>query len=177
MRKFIALLLLVTVIGCQSESRNSRDSQKPLKNVELVTPAGESIETTLAITPAEQEQGLSGVKPEDFADNQGLLFFYTDDGEKHFWMPDTYFDLDLFYLDKDLKILDIVRKLPFYVGRSNPQLIPRARGIWCRHTLEMKASSKISQGLKIGDKLTWKGDASLSETEELVRKTFLQPTQ
>lgn len=174
MRKFITLLLLLSMIACQSESRNPRDSQKPLKNVELITPAGESIETILAVTPKEQEQGLSGVKPEDFRDNQGLLFFYTDDGEKHFWMPDTYFDLDLIYLDKDLRIVDIVRKLPFYVGRSNPQLIPRARGVWCRHTLEMKASSKISQMLKIGDKLTWKAEDSLSKTEELVRKTMSQ---
>lgn len=174
MRKFITLLLLFTMIACQSESRNSRDSQKPLKNVELITPTGESIETVLAITPKDQEQGLSGVKPEDFEDNQGLLFFYLDDGEKHFWMPDTYFDLDLFYLDKDLKILDIVRKLPFYVGRSNPQLIPRARGIWCRHTLEMKSESKLAQKLKIGDTLKWKAEDSLAETEELVRKSFLQ---
>jgi uncharacterized membrane protein (UPF0127 family) len=169
MRKLLTLTLLFILFGCQSESRKTGSIERA---VELITPAGDSIKTTLAIDPKEQEQGLSGVKPEDYEDNQGMLFYYTDDGEKNFWMPDTYFDLDLFYLDKDLKILDIVRKLPFYVGRANSKLIPRARGVWCRHTLEMKSTSEIAQRLKIGDVLKWKGSVSLEETDALVRKQY-----
>lgn len=170
MGKLLTLLLLLTLSACQSESRNSKDAQNPLKKVELITPSGESIETTVVITPADQEQGLSGVKPEDFQDNQGMLFFYLSEDERHFWMPDTYFDLDLFYLDKDLKIIDIVRKLPFYVGRANQDLIPRARGVWCRHTLEMKSTSAIAQKLKMGDVLKWKGAYSHEQTEVEARK-------
>lgn len=167
MRKLLTLsLLLVFFLSCQSESRKS----DPLKYVELVSPSGEVIETTLAVTPAEQEQGLSGVKAEDFEDNQGMLFFYTQDDEKNFWMPDTYFDLDLIYLDKDLKILDIIRKLPHYIGRANPELIPRARGVWCRHTLEMKATSPLSQKLKIGDVLKWQSKIPLEEADKKIQE-------
>lgn len=172
MRKLLTISLLFVLFACQSESRNSTDLQHPLKAVELVTPAGDTIQTTLAIDPKDQEQGLSGVKPEDFEDDQGMLFFYIGDEERHFWMPDTYFDLDLFYLDKDLKVIDIIRKLPFYIGRANLDLVPRARGVWCRHTLEMKATSAIAQRLKIGDTLKWKGKATLQETEEAVKKKF-----
>lgn len=172
MRKLLTLTLLFVLFACQSESRNSSDQQRPLKAVELVTPAGDTIQTTLAIDPKAQEQGLSGVKPEDFEDDQGMLFFYIGDEERHFWMPDTYFDLDLFYLDKDLKVIDVIRKLPFYVGRANLDLVPRARGVWCRHTLEMKATSAIAQRLKLGDTLKWKGSATLQETEADVRKMF-----
>lgn len=172
MRKLLTLSLLFVLFACQSESRNSSDPQHPLKSVELITPAGDIIQTTLAIDPKDQEQGLSGVKPEDFKDDQGMLFFYVEDEERHFWMPDTYFDLDLFYLDKDLKVIDVIRKLPFYVGRANLDLVPRARGVWCRHTLEMKAASEISQRLKLGDTLKWKAKATLQETEEAVKKKF-----
>jgi uncharacterized membrane protein (UPF0127 family) len=172
MRKLLILPLLLLLAACQTESQNSSDSQKPLKQVELITPSNESIQTTLAISHKDQEQGLSGVKPEDFSEDQGLLFFYLQEDLKHFWMPDTYFDLDLFYLDKDLKIIDIIRKLPFYVGRAHPNLIPRARSIWCRHVLEMKASSKISQKLKIGDVLKWQGKYSLSETEAQAKEKY-----
>ncbi len=175
MRKLLTLLLLLTLFACQSESRKAVDAQNPLKSVELVTPSGEIIQTALAITPAEQEQGLSGTRPENFSDNQGMLFFYLQDEERHFWMPDTYFDLDLFYLDKDLKVVDVIRKLPFYIGRMNPDLIPRARGVWCRHTLEMKASSPLSQKIKLGDILKWQGPVSLQDTEALVRKKLNQP--
>lgn len=170
MRKLLTLVVLFTLFACQSESRNGTDAQNPLKAVELITPSGDVIQTTLAITPSEQEQGLSGVRPDNFSDNQGMLFFYLQDEDRHFWMPDTYFDLDLFYLDKDLKVIDIIRKLPFYIGRLNPELIPRARGVWCRHTLEMKATSPISQKIKLGDVLKWQGGLSLQESESLIRK-------
>lgn len=167
MGKFITLALLFCLSACQSESRPGHD---PLKSIELITPAGESIETTLAIFPKDQEQGLSGVKSEDFNDNQGMLFFYLEDDEKQFWMPDTYFDLDLFYLDKNLKVIDIIRKLPFYVGRANEHLIPRARAVWARHTLEMKSSSPIAQKLKLGDVLMWKSKLTLEQTESEAKK-------
>lgn len=161
MRKLLPFLLLFSLWACQSESGKNAVP----KTVELITPSGETIKTTLAITPAEQEQGLSGVKSEDFDEDQGMFFFYLVDDMKYFWMPDTYFDLDIIFLDKDLQVLDIIRKLPFYVGRANQDLIPRARGVWARHALEMKATSAISQKLKAGDKLEWKGALSPSELE------------
>lgn len=166
MRKFLTLALLFTLWNCQSVSDN------PLKKVELVTPQGEKIKTTLAITADDQNQGLSGVKAEDFDDDQGMLFFYLEDFEKYFWMPDTYFDLDLFYMDKDLKIIEIIRRAPHYIGRANPDLIPKLRGVWCRHVLEMKSTSEIAKALKIGDKLSWKSSLSLSETEAKVRQNL-----
>ena len=166
MRKFLTLLLLLSLSACQSES------QDPLKSLELQTPAGELIQTSLVYMPKDMEQGLSGVKSENFSDNQGMLFFYLSDQEMHFWMPDTYFDLDLFFLDKDLKILDIIRKLPFYVGRANPDLIPKARGAWGRYVLEMKATSPVSAKLKIGDQLQWKSSLNLQETEERIKHSL-----
>lgn len=175
MGKLLTLALLFVIFACQSESRKALETQNLLKSVELLTPTGEIIQTTLAITPEEQEQGLSGTKPENFADNQGMLFFYLQDEDRHFWMPDTYFDLDLFYLDKDLKVIDIIRKLPFYIGRLNPDLIPRARGVWCRHTLEMKSSSPMAQKIKLGDVLQWRGSLSLKDSEALIRKKTSSP--
>lgn len=164
MGKFLTLALLLTLWNCQSVSDN------PLKNIELITPKGEKIKTTLAITEADQNQGLSGIKAQDFGSDQGMLFFYLDDFEKYFWMPDTYFDLDLFYLDKELKIIEIIRRVPHYIGRANPHLIPRVRGVWCRHVLEMKSDSEIAKSLQIGDTLRWKSTLSLKDTEAKVKE-------
>lgn len=166
MKKFLTLLLLLTTFACQTEPRGKGEFQ----GLKLVTPLGDEIETRLVYTAEDQTQGLSGVKPEDFSDRQGMLFFYLADDEKHFWMPDTYFNLDLIYMDKDLRVLDIIRKLPHHIGRMNEDLIPRARGVWSRHTLEMKSGSKISESIKIGDQLTWKGKLTLQEADEFIRK-------
>lgn len=162
MRKFLTLLLLTILCSCQSESH--KPLPQAIREMELVTQSGDKIKTRLVFTLEDQTQGLSGVQPSDFSADEGLLFFYLEDDMKHYWMPDTYFDLDLHYLDEKLKIIDIVRKLPHYIGRHNEALIPRARGVWCRHVLEMKADSPLSQKLKIGDQLTWKGKYSLEET-------------
>jgi uncharacterized membrane protein (UPF0127 family) len=167
MRKFLTILVLFSFWSCQSVSQN------PLKSIEVQTPAGDTVKTTLVYTPKEMEQGLSGVKPEDFSDDEGMLFFYLNEQEMHFWMPDTYFDLDLIFLDKNLKILDIVRKLPHYIGRANSELIPRSRGVWSRYVLEMKASSPISAKLKIGDKLIWKSSLNLEETDTQIKNKLI----
>jgi uncharacterized membrane protein (UPF0127 family) len=168
MRKLLTLLLLLSIGACQAESEN------PLKMITLLTPKGETIKTTLAYTEKDSMQGLSGVKPENFAHDQAMLFFYLSDEERHFWMPDTYFDLDLFYLDKDLKIIDVVRKLPHYIGRANPSLIPKARSVWCRHVLEMKSTSPIAEKLNIGDQFKWKSSLDLKTTEEKIKKELVK---
>lgn len=164
MTKFLTLCLLFVLASCQSESR------KLSRDIELITPKNDVIETRLAITLPEQEQGLSGVKPEDFKDSQGMFFYYENDGDKYFWMPDTYFDLDLFYLDKDLKVIDVVRKLAHHIGRHNQDLIPRARGVWCRHVLEMKASSPVAAQIQVGDQLRLKGALKLSDLEKKIKE-------
>jgi uncharacterized membrane protein (UPF0127 family) len=168
MTKFLTLCLLFAFFSCQSESR------KTAKEVDLITPKGKTVRTRLAVTMKDQEQGLSGVQSGDFDDDQGMLFYYLEDGDKYFWMPDTYFDLDLFYLDKDLRVLDIVRKLPHHIGRHNESLIPRARGVWCRHVLEMKSTSPIAGEIKVGDQLTWKAGIPLSEMDAKAKEMLKQ---
>lgn len=168
MRKFLTLLSLTLLLACQSESHPGANKNPGFTT--LVTPKGETIETRVVFRDAEQIKGLSGVKPDEFGENEGMLFWYQEEGMRYFWMPDTYFDLDLFYLDKDLKITDIIRKLPHYIGRHNENLIPRAREVWSRHVLEMKATSPIGSSLNVGDQLKWKGDLSLSETETKIKE-------
>jgi len=104
--------------------------------------------------PEEVTRGLSGVSPKDFKDDQGLLFFFPELGSRSFWMPDTYFDLDIIFLDKDLKVLDIVRDVPHHPGFQEP--IPRVKTVQAWHVLEMKAGSSHAQEIKIGQKLSWK---------------------
>jgi len=170
MIKLLTLLILLLNLSCQTESGKS---SLPFQ-VELLHSSGEIIKTKLAITDREQEQGLSGVQPEEFGEDEGLLFFYLEDGEKNFWMPDTYFNLDIIYLDKEFKILDIVKNLPFYKGRANLELVPRARAVWSRHALEIKSGTQLSSKLQIGDTLNWKAPVKPNELEEKVRKLRVQ---
>lgn len=162
MRKLLTLCFLFLMASCQS-----RD---PMKYAELITKDGQVIKTTLALTAAEQENGLSGVQSADWDEDQGMLFYYLQDNELRFWMPDTYFDLDIFYLDKDFKVVDVVRKVPHFIGRTPVASIPRVRGVWARHVLELKAGSKLSDSIKVGDSLRWQSPLTLQQIESKIRQ-------
>jgi uncharacterized protein len=140
----------------------------PLVEVRLITPSDEVIRTHLVWRQQDQIQGLSGIMPRDFDDDMGKLFFYLADGTRSFWMPDTYFDLDLFYLNQELEIIEIVWSLPHHPGRTGD--IPRAPAIRSRHVLEMKSGSPIAAGLRVGDRLGWGSRLTLRQTESKIRQ-------
>jgi uncharacterized membrane protein (UPF0127 family) len=160
-------------INCNGTSKvkklDSAANQLP-KVVQIASPSGQLIKTHMAITDEEQKQGLSGMKPADFSAHEGMLFFYTTDEVRMFWMPDTYFDLDLFFLNKNLKIVDVHRSLKFHPGRQEPPAIARSKHAYSRHILEMRSDSSLAKSLKRGDYLKWMGKSSLLEIESKIRR-------
>ena len=110
-----------------SNTINPSDPFATIRNVKLALPSGKMIETKLAITNKEQTIGLSGTKPEQMTKTQGLLFFYLNDGRRQFWMPNTYFDIHIIFLDKDLKIVGLEKNVPHHPGKKEPPKIYRTR--------------------------------------------------
>lgn len=180
MKILLQILVLLTFFSCgKEESSRSptltipteevpEEERNPLKELELITPSMEEIEVELAYTNQEKNLGLQGVRDEEFKENQGKLFFYHTDNTRTFWMPNTYFNLHIFYLDKNLIITDVAWDVQHYSG-SETSLIPRAPAIRSRHVLEMKASSTIASKLKVGDRLIWVSSLNPEETEEGLR--------
>ena len=181
---FLALLCLLTFLvscggGSGSSSSPASDTpaqetgttpqQNPLKDVVLQTSSGDKIQTSIAYTEEDQLDGLQNVQDSEFAEDQGKLFFYLSESARTFWMPNTYFNLDIIYLDEDMKIIEIVWNMPHYTGDVNSE-IPRAPTITSRHVLEMKAGSPISSKLKVGDTLKWQSSLTLDETESRVEE-------
>lgn len=166
----LSLLLVASSCGKNSssssnENSTSRTQENPnhLKEIFLLTPDGQEIQAAAAYKPEDQENGLSGVKPETFSYSMGKFFIYFKDASRVFWMPNTYFALDIIYLDKNLVINEIVWALPAYSGNVNSE-IPRAPAVKSRHVLEMKAGSPISGSLRIGDQLKWNSSVPMEET-------------
>ena len=87
-----------------------------------------------------------------------------------FWMPNTYFDLDLFFLDKNFKVLKVLRKVPAHPGLETPPPIFRAKPFFCRHVMEMRADSPLAAEIYEGTTLQWVGRPDLSEIESKIRQ-------
>lgn len=146
LNRLVFFFLLTLATACQSKVEKN-----PSEWGYLVTPQ-DKILVKLAISDAQQIKGLSGLRDEDWPDDDGLLFANDEERLHEFWMPDTYFDLDLIYLDGSLKIIEIQRSIPHFIGRSPENRIPRAPKVWARHILEMKSKSEVSKRLRVGDR-------------------------
>ncbi len=98
----------------------------------------------LARTPLERELGLMCVRPEEMADNQGMLFIFEDDQAGGFWMRNTLLPLDIAFLRPDGTVVDIQQMEPLSLVSHAP------RGPY-RYGLEVRAGSLARASLQIGD--------------------------
>ncbi|MGB0452715.1 MAG: DUF192 domain-containing protein [Bacteriovoracaceae bacterium] len=120
----------------------------------------------LAITSKEQSLGLSGIKGHQWKDNWGMLFINQKESPKSFWMPDTYMDLDIFFLNKNLQVVHIERNMKAHPGRQEPPPIMRTPTIIAQYILELKSSSELSKKIKLLDKLNWLDRRSLQKIQQ-----------
>jgi len=147
----------------QQDSQNLPSTLVGLKRGILKTNQGRELETFIALTDQEQAQGLSGVRPEQFYDDQAMIFPDKKDNYRSFWMPDTYFELDIYFLDEHLKVLAVERNVPFHPGKENLETVARTRQYMCRHVLEIKSASQIAKSIQTGDQLTWVSSPNLEQ--------------
>ena len=68
-------------------------------------------------------------------------------------MPDTWFDLDIFFLDENLTVIALERSLPKHPGRKIPPPIAHTSSHFSRHVLEVKSGTPLSKKIVIGTRL------------------------
>lgn len=134
----------------------------------LKNPAGNKIELRLSLSRAEHSKGLSGLKPREFGLHEGMLFVNPVMAPRRFWMPDTYFNLDIVFLDSGLKVVAIEKNVPAHPGTQEPPPIYKTGTYEAQFVLETKSGSSFTKNLKKEDVLKFTGPTSLSE---IVSKT------
>ena len=163
----LASLFLFFFTSCwKDDSPSLADLER--ETFTLRSPSGQSIRTSLALRRETQIRGLSGVRAQDFPDDGGLLFVFLQEEERSFWMPDTYFDLDIIFLDKNLKVVGLERNVPHHPGRAEPPPIYSTANYWAKYVLEIKARSPLSAQIDRGDTLIWDSAPTLEEIERQI---------
>ena len=159
------LLSWALILGCWREAPLSPQALE--KEVfTLKTATGQPIRTSLALSLETKARGLSGVRPGDFAEDRGMLFIFAEEDRRSFWMPDTYFDLDIIFLDKHLAIVALERNVPHHPGRKEPPPIYTTNHYRAKYVLEIRARSPLSAHIKVGDTLTWDSTPSLEQIQK-----------
>ncbi len=125
--------------------------------LEMFNQEKQKITLRLSITPEQHTKGLSGLRAGHIKPDEGMLFINKSMAPRKFWMPDTYFNLDIIFLDASLKIMGIERNVPAHPGFSEPPAIYRTETYLAQYILETKAGVAFTKKLKVGDRLKWEG--------------------
>lgn len=96
----------------------------------------------VADTSEKRNYGL--MNRESITSNSGMLFIWKNLQKRTFWMKNTNFDLDLFFLDKEGHVIEIYKKVKAY---SEDIIYSKIKAMF---VLELKASQ---HQIKKGDKL------------------------
>jgi uncharacterized membrane protein (UPF0127 family) len=104
------------------------------------------LKVELALTPQSQQHGLM-FRPA-LSDNEGMLFSWTNDARRSFWMKNTCLALDMLFIAKDGTIAGILENIP-------PWNEAPSRSVSCpvAHVLEVRAGWARAYGVKPGQRM------------------------
>jgi len=97
-----------------------------------------------ARTAAEQAQGLSGTK--SLAKNAGMLFIFSDNQNRCFWMKDMNYALDIIWVSADKKVTHIEKSLA-------PQTYPKEYCAEAQYVIELTAGQADASHMTLGQTL------------------------
>ena len=103
-----------------------------------------SQELSLDIADNEKKRSYGLMNREDMRPNSGMLFIWKDSQIRNFWMKNTHFNLDLFFLNNHSEIIEIYKNAKAF---DETKITSKEK---VKFVLEMNAGE---QNLKIGHKL------------------------
>lgn len=141
----IILLLLIMLALASLCYLNMRAAEGC--RVEFVNASGvvTTISVEVADTPQEQKKGLMYRTHMD--DDEGMLFIFSEDATRYFWMKDTPIPLDMVFINSDYRIVDI-----------NYNAIPNSEGVYtskaiCRYVIEVNGGFCREHWIGVGDQV------------------------
>ena len=121
---------------------------KDLETAEVGTPK-EKVKVWMMDSIGKRAEGMMFLKDGEVKDNEGMLFVFAEerDSANSFWMKNTVLALDICYLTKEGKVINVGAGVPY----SEDQVHPSA-SYW--YVLELKKGQAEKFGVKPGVKLT-----------------------
>lgn len=154
-RSALAALVLLAGLaawGCSPSTQTGRPGAA-LATMPVTMPDRAVIQAELALTPAQQAQGL--MFRTELAPDRGMLFVDQGMMPRSFWMYQTLIPLDIIWMDNQRRIVDISENTPPCppeLGRDCPNY---GGEVPSQYVLELAAGQIAARGLKIGDVLNF----------------------
>lgn len=141
MNYFLVFLLIFLASCSKSFDINSHeifvDNEKDL------------IKVNVGIADDSQERAKGLMFRERLDENSGMLFIFENEEYETFWMKNTLIALDIIYIDKNLKIVDIKHAVPCKEEPCNLYTSSKP----AKYVLEVNENFTAKNNLKPGDKI------------------------
>ncbi len=109
-----------------------------------------TLKAEFALTGEEQQRGL--MNRTQIPENFGMLFVFSDDDYRSFWMKNTFIDLSIAYIGANKKILEIIdMKAVSSSLDADPPSYPST--VKAKYALEVNKGWFQKNKIKVGDKI------------------------
>ena len=117
--------------------------QSPAKEIRIGTA---TLMVEVANTDVLREKGLSGQM--SLEENKGILFLFEKPGRYGFWMKDMNFTIDIIWIDKDKKIVEVMKNI-------DPETFPETfySQELVQYVVETRAGWAKENDIRPGDKV------------------------
>lgn len=132
----LVVAVIFTVVG--GDANKDKPSELILKTSAV------SYRLEAVSTPERQIKGLSGRA--DLPADTGMIFVYTEEAERCFWMKDMRFNIDIIWVSAEKRVTRIV-------GNLSPGTYPKSFCADARYVIELDAGEAARGGLRRGDAL------------------------
>lgn len=133
-RHCLVFLLLLVLGGCAGSTAPH------------VVLGDQRFDVAVAERPEDLRRGLMFV--EEMDDKTGMLFIFTEEAPRSFWMKNTRIPLDIFYFDRRLALVSVQQDVP--PCRADPCPSYPSDGP-AKYVLELNAGWAQRLGVKPGD--------------------------
>ena len=100
---------------------------------------------------ATRMRGLQGRT--SLAPDTGMLFVFSEEDVRNFWMKDTLIPLDMIWLDGSKRVVDVKTNVPPCIKDPCPVYVPSQKALY---VLEANANYAQTHGVRLGDQAIFK---------------------
>ncbi len=134
----ILLIAIIFIYPLQFENKSSSE----FKNIMHVD-SGEDFKLEVAETPQERQKGLQN---RDEVEEDGMIFLYSEEDYRSFWMKNTKIDLDIIFLDENKKVVNIEEAKSAY-NKSEEDLKSYKSDKPAKYVIEIEKGKSKEKGI------------------------------
>ena len=125
-----------------------------LRTVTIDASNGKKVKVRVEIADNALGQAIGLMYRKTLPEDQGMLFVYTDEEKRSFWMKNTFIPLSIAFMDSQGRIVDIQDMKPVGEEQSVPDAkLPRyVSAEPAQYALEVNRGFFEEHGVKVGDK-------------------------